>query len=251
MSVAPQGLAQPDARRPSAQDHAYEFLRRAILSGQLQGGAPLRQEWIARHLQISRIPVRDAIGRLHTEGLVTLRANRSMVVTELGPAEVMEIFEIRAALEGLALRLAMPHLRGEALHEIDDLLRRMNRAVDDTERWIERHDAFHDYLHHWSGRPRLMTQIRQLRASVQPYLRLYVEWKNSTERHGYEHESIVAAVVEGDARRAATIMEGHVMRTATKVTEFLRTVRDGASPAPAPEWIPDVKRSTVKRGDQR
>ena len=84
--------------------------------------------------------------------------------------------------------LALPHLRGELLHEIDDLLRRMNRVVDEHELWIERHDAFHDYLHYWSGRPRLVAQIRQLRAAVQPYLRLYVEWKTQTEKHGYEHE---------------------------------------------------------------
>ncbi|MFI5293267.1 MAG: GntR family transcriptional regulator, partial [Candidatus Limnocylindrales bacterium] len=72
MSVASRGLVQGDARHFSAQDHAYQFLRGAILSGQLQGGVRLRQEAIARHLQISRIPVRDAIGRLHAEGLVAL-----------------------------------------------------------------------------------------------------------------------------------------------------------------------------------
>ena len=66
----------------------------------------------------------------------------------------------------------------------------MNRVVDEHELWIERHDAFHDYLHYWSGRPRLVAQIRQLRAAVQPYLRLYVEWKTQTEKHGYEHEEI-------------------------------------------------------------
>jgi DNA-binding GntR family transcriptional regulator len=228
MGAAHPDLLRRESRHPSAQEQAYVYLRRAILSGKLQGGARLRQDAIAEHLRISRIPVRDALGRLHAEGLVTLQSNRSMVVTELGPAEVMEIFEIRAALEGLALRLALPHLRGEVLHEIDDLLRRMNRVVDDTETWIERHEAFHEYLHNWSGRPRLVAQIRQLRAAVQPYLRLYVEWKTNPERHGYEHESIVAAVLGGNPREVDEIMRGHVMRTATKVTEFLGTVREGA-----------------------
>jgi DNA-binding GntR family transcriptional regulator len=181
----------------SAQEHAYQYLKRAIFSGKLPAAAPLRQDAIAKLLDISRIPVRDAIKRLHAEGLVTQRANRSMVVTELGPAEIMEVFEIRAALEGLAFRLALPHLRGEVLHEIDDLLRRMNRVVDAHELWIERHDAFHDYLYYWSGRPRLMAQIRQLRDAVRPYLRLYVEWETSTERSGYEHEEIVAAARRG------------------------------------------------------
>lgn len=245
------GLLLGESRHPSAQEHAYQYLRRAILSGSLQGGTRLRQDAIAEHLKISRIPVRDAIGRLHAEGLVTLQSNRSMVVTELGPAEVMEIFEIRAALEGLALRLALPHLRGEVLHEIDDRLRRMNRVVDDTETWIERHEAFHEYLHYWSGRPRLVAQIRQLRATVQPYLRLYVEWKTNPERHGFEHEAIVAAVLSGHARQVDEIMQGHVMRTATKVTEFLRTVRDGAAAPSTLDQIPDASGPTVTRGGQR
>jgi DNA-binding GntR family transcriptional regulator len=220
----------------SAQERAYEYLRRAILSGELPGGVCLRQDSIAEHLRISRIPVRDAIGRLHAEGLITL-SNRRMVVTELGPTEVMEIFEIRAVLEGLALRLALPQLRGEFLHGVEDLLRRMNRVVDDTEIWIERHEAFHDYLDRLSGRPRLVTQIRHLRATVQPYLRLYVEWRANTTRHGYEHEAILAAVLDGNARRADEIMQGHVMRTATKVTEFLRNLRTGAEAPATPDRI--------------
>ena len=225
MAPAPYTLLPGERRHGSAQDHAYEYLRAAILSGDLRGGTRLRQEAIAAALKISRIPVRDAIGRLHAEGLVTLQPSRGAVVTQLEPADVMEIFEIRAALEGLALRLALPHLRGEVLHDLDDRLRRMNRAVDDTEAWITRHDGFHDHLHEWSGRPRLVANIRQLRAAAQPYLRLYVDWKENPERHGYEHEAIVAAVRRGDAREADEVMQGHVMRAATKITEFLRTVR--------------------------
>lgn len=228
------GLRPEKSRSTSAQDYAYEFLRAAIVSGELRGGERLRQEAIAERLKMSRIPVRDALGRLHAEGLVTVQPNRAVIITELAPADVMEIFEMRAALEALAVRVALPNLRGEALHEIDDLLRRMNRAVDDTETWIARHDAFHDFLHESSGRPRLVAQIRQLRAAVQPYLRLYVEWKNNPTRHGFEHEAIAAAVVSGDAGKAEEIMHGHVMLAATKVTEFLHTVRAGADAAPAP-----------------
>jgi DNA-binding GntR family transcriptional regulator len=218
-------LVPPDRRTASAQDLAYNFLRTAILSGQRPGGARIRQEAIAAELKISRIPVRDAIGRLLGEGLLTVQPHGGVVVTELGASEVMEIFEMRASLEGLAVRLAMPRLQGEVLHEIQDLLRRMNRAVDDMEVWIPRHEAFHDYLQEWSGRPRLVAHIRQLRAAVQLYLRLYVEWRENPEQHGYEHEAIVDAVASGDARRADEVMQGHVMRAATKITEFLRTVR--------------------------
>jgi DNA-binding GntR family transcriptional regulator len=235
------GRLRDEPRRSSAQEHAYQYLKRAIFAGKLPGGTPVRQDAIAKQLDISRIPVRDAIGRLHAEGLVTQRANRSMVVTELGPTEVMEVFEIRAALEGLAFRLALPHLRGELLHEIDDLLRRMNRVVDEHELWIERHDAFHDYLHYWSGRPRLVAQIRQLRAAVQPYLRLYVEWKRQTEKHGYEHEEIVAAVRSGNQREAEELMRGHVMRSAVKITQFLRTARINASSPPTPDRMPETE----------
>ena len=156
------------------------------------------------------------------------------IAQHLGASYAYEFLRAAAALEALAVRVALPNLRDEALYEIDDLLRRMNRAVDDTETWIARHDAFHDFMHESSGRPRLVAQIRQLRAAVQPYLRLYVEWKNNPTRHGFEHEAIAAAVVSGDAGKAEEIMHGHVMRAATKITEFLHTVRAGADAAPAP-----------------
>ena len=213
------------SRDSSAQEYAYQVLRASILSGRFPGGTRLRQEQIADDLKMSRIPVRDAIQRLHGEGLVTVQPNRAVVVTELAPGEVMEIFEIRAVLEGRAVRFATPRVRGEVLIELEDLLRRMDRVTLDIEAWVPRHDAFHAFLDHWSGRPRLVAQIGQLRAAVQPYLRLYVEWRKNQQLHGFEHQAIVAAIASGDARRAEEIVEGHVMRAATKITEFLQNMQ--------------------------
>src|SRR4051812_43293251 len=75
MTTVLRGLVPGESRRASAQDHAYHFLRAAIVSGELRGGERLLQEAIAEQLKISRIPVRDAIGRLHAEGLVTVHPN--------------------------------------------------------------------------------------------------------------------------------------------------------------------------------
>ncbi|HEY7203793.1 MAG TPA: GntR family transcriptional regulator, partial [Methylomirabilota bacterium] len=90
-----------DHLQPAIPEHPYRHLREEILAGKLAGGARLKQEELARRFRISRMPVRDALLRLHAEGLVRIEPNRSVVVTRLAPIEVQELFEIRSVLEGL------------------------------------------------------------------------------------------------------------------------------------------------------
>ncbi len=94
----------------TAQEEAYFYLRESILSGSLPGGTRLDISQIATHLGMSRMPVREALRQIASEGLVVIRPNRGVVVTQLTPEDVLEIFEMRAVLEGLAAHLARPRL---------------------------------------------------------------------------------------------------------------------------------------------
>ena len=110
----------------TAQEEAYLYLRESILSGDLPGGTRLDIARVATHLGMSRMPVREALRQLASEGLVVIRPNRGVAVTQLTPEDVLEIFEMRAALEGLAARLARPHLDEAAFQDLEHILQRMD-----------------------------------------------------------------------------------------------------------------------------
>lgn len=206
---------------PTAQYQAYIYLQDQIVSGQLSGGKRLRPEMIARTLGISRMPVREAIRQLDAEGYVTIRPNRGAIVTNRTPEQVVELFEIRAALEGLAIRLAVRNVTPEVLEDLEHELRRLRRLASDSETWVERHDEFHDLLCGLSHRPQLCAEILRLRLAMRPYIRLYAKLHTNPEIPGHEHEYILRAMRSGDAEGAERVMRNHIMVNADSIAACL------------------------------
>ncbi len=220
----------------TTQQHAYVHLREMILSGVYTGGQKVNPAKVAEELGVSRMPVREALRQLDSEGLVTIRPNRGAVVTALTAADVLEIFDMRAVLEGLAVRCALPLLTGEDIEELEDRRRRMDRVRAESKRWISRHDEFHDFLCVQSGRPRLTAEIARLRASVQPYLQMYIASHPSPEMTGFEHDGLMELVRERDEARAEEFMREHIMSAAHGVIEYLEHLeneRDVGAAMPA------------------
>lgn len=206
----------------TAEQQVYDYLRDQILSGKLAGGQRLHQDEIAAQLGVSRMPVREAIRRLHAEGLVVNRPNRGAVVTTLGPEAILDLFEIRSVLEGYAAALAVPAMTPAALRMLEERHARMERARRNVTVWMQRHDEFHDGLCEITGRQRLAEHIRSLRASVAPYIRLYLSMNREPESAGFGHTILLDAIRAGDAPRTEQIMREHVMSGARAVVEFLR-----------------------------
>ena len=197
----------------SAQQQAYAYLRACIRDGHLAGGARIKPEEVAATLGLSRMPVREAIRQLDAEGLLTIRPNRGAVVTTLSSGELTELFEMRAVLEGLAMRTAVAAMDDDAFEEAVLLLARMERARPDIDAWIDRHEAFHDFLCRRSGRARLIAEVSRLRAAAAPYLRLSLP-ASSAAMDTAEHRLLIDALRTGDPDRAETTMRKHVSSTA-------------------------------------
>ena len=206
----------------TAAQHVYDHLRDGILGGRLRGGQRIDQDAIARQLGVSRMPVREAIRRLDSEGFVVSRPNRGAVVTALGPEAMLELFEMRSVLEGLAVALALPAITEEVLTDLEGQVRRMQRAESDPVAWLELHDAFHDAICRLAGRPRLAALVRNLRQSAVPYLRLYLSAYREAEMPGFEHGTLLEAIARGDPQIVEATMREHVMSAATGIVEFLR-----------------------------
>src|ERR1051326_6185683 len=97
----------------------YEYLREEILAERLQPGTELLEVPLSEELGVSRGPIREAIRRLAAEGLVTVRPRRGAVVRSLSKDEFLELYQVREALEVMAVRLAVPRLGDEDLEELD------------------------------------------------------------------------------------------------------------------------------------
>jgi DNA-binding GntR family transcriptional regulator len=205
----------------TAEQQAYVYIQDQIVSGALPGGSRLRPEEISQVLGVSRMPVREAIRQLGAEGYVMLRPNRGALVTTRTPTQVVELFEIRSALEGLAMRLAVAHVTSDAIEDLKLELVRLRRLESNRVAWVDQHDVFHDMLCQLSQRPLLCSEIRRLRLAIKPYLRLFMKNSANPEIRGHEHEFILCALQSGDLQRAEAVMCEHVMANAVAVANCL------------------------------
>ncbi len=104
-------------------------LRRRILGGEFKGGTQLRQDALAKDYDVSRIPVREALLTLESEGLVEFYAHRGAFTTELSAAKIRELFDLRVLLEAYVLRHAITKLTDADLEKAEDILKKYDQAL--------------------------------------------------------------------------------------------------------------------------
>lgn len=205
----------------TAEEEAYRFLLESIFSGELKSGDRVIAEDIAARIGMSRMPVREAFRRLNAEGLITLRPNRGAVVSGLQIGEMVEVFEMRSALEGLAIRVATPSVTPRQLGTLERLLDEMDACREDSGEWVRRHRQFHEYLCSLSQRPRLMRQIDSLYSLIEPHMRLWLAHIDSTSKSRDDHQVIVEALRTGDPLQAELCLKDHVESTLQPLIDFL------------------------------
>ena len=201
----------------SAEQAVYDYLHGEILSGRLPAGSAIRQEQIAKQLSLSRIPVRDALRHLAADGFVTVEANRRAIVTLLQPKDLSELYEIRAALEGLAARHAVKRLTDGELDHLGWLAQRMDQTEANSDQWLPIHDQFHELLCTACGMPRLIQETRRLRKSLQPQIRMLMLGSGGLELQASHHRDLVKAIRSRDPERAEQAVRDHVQQAATDI----------------------------------
>lgn len=200
----------------------FAKLRQQILIGGLAPGEPLNQEALADDLGVSRMPIRQALKRLQTEGLVRRLQNRRVVVTPLGREEIEDIFDMRIALEPLALRLAIPRTTPQDLRHMGHALDDVN-ADDDPASFGTRNAAYHLALVQPCGRPRLLREIRSLLDLSDRYQRAAHRDTTFTAPLRDEHEALFEAVRAGDPERGAAVLGRHIRQGRDRLIELFAT----------------------------
>jgi DNA-binding GntR family transcriptional regulator len=211
--MRPEPAMKPEARALdgssyiSKADMVAALIRELIITGELGANEHLRQRDLAERFRVSQTPVREAMRRLQSEGLVIGDNHRGFTVVEPDIGRVEENFEIRAALESLAASLAASKIDAAGIGRLTELNDRMRRLPENDPSYIDLNREFHFTIYEYARSPLLMSLMRLMWASLHggpKVLRTYAE-------SARQHDEILAALRAGDAEAAAGHTYHHIM----------------------------------------
>lgn len=213
--------------RVTAQDAVLSALRDDILTGILAPGDQLVQEGLAERYGVSRVPLREALKMLESEGQVVYHPHRGYFVAELSVDDLREVYRLRALLEDTALREAIPTLDDGDITVIGDLCADIVDAAvrDDVISMAEANRRFHFALFDAAGMPRLSRLLRQLWDATDAYRALYYQGSRNREQVMAEHEQMVQALRRRDAALVIALHDVHRSHSVAAVEAMLKPHR--------------------------
>jgi DNA-binding GntR family transcriptional regulator len=183
------------------------LIREQIITGELTPGEQLRQRDLAARFQVSQTPVREAMRRLESEGLVIGDTHRGFTVVEPDDGRVEENFQIRAALESLGASLAARKIDAAGIARLTELNDQMRGLADADPRYADLNREFHFTVYEYARSPLLLSLMRLLWASLQGGPKVARTHAESAR----QHEGIIAALAAGDPAAAAAGTYQHIM----------------------------------------
>jgi DNA-binding GntR family transcriptional regulator len=207
-------------------ERAYEHLKASILSGRFNPGERLAEEHLAKELGISRTPIREALHKLESEGLIKPLASRGFVASQDSKDDIEELFEIRAVLEGYALRVICGRITDAVLAQLEDTVEKAEDALrrhglDEIFQWNTRfHDTLHDLI---TDRRRLYHQMVTMRQYVLRYRKNTLQYPDGGARTVDGHRKILLALRLRDPDLCERVMREHIQQSKTDALQFLFT----------------------------
>ena len=205
----------------------YEFVRQTlrseIIEGVIEPGSRLLQTELAKRLDVSTTPVREALQDLAREGLVLLDPHRGAVVRKLSLAEVREIYELRMVLEPMLLRKAVSELDSKDLDHAQRLYERME-TEQDVSMWAELNREFHHTLDAPAKGTRLGDLVASLRDNSIPYVALSLAKLHQRADSNAEHAELITHLRDGDIDFAERLTRDHLAATISAIEESSSTL---------------------------
>jgi DNA-binding GntR family transcriptional regulator len=201
----------------------YEHLLDEILADHLLPGTELSEVALSKQLAISRGPIREAMGRLSAEGLITMRPRRRAEVRSLTTQELVDAYQVREALEVMAVRLAIPRVTEADLARLDQLIDTMAGHVADraVREFFAANVEFHETLCELSGNPKLQEVHHRLEGEIGRFQARTLELRGSLDDSLTEHRAILAAIRLRDSDRAAELTAEHIRVPARRLQATL------------------------------
>ncbi|WP_024822959.1 GntR family transcriptional regulator [Aminobacterium mobile] len=206
-------------------DYAYQELRHKIITKQLKPGQRLPEVNIAVQMGVSRTPVREALRRLASEGLVVIIPNSGARLAAPTAREIEDTFLVREQLETLAIRLAAERIGDRHLRRLEEAMIEEGRAIEekDLEKYLEVNEAFHKAIADASGNKVLAEYVENILARTNAYVVFYDPfYQLETVPSVDAHREILIALRHHDSERSVTLLKRHLQ----DAIEGLRQARE-------------------------
>jgi DNA-binding GntR family transcriptional regulator len=182
---------------------------------------------LAEELGVSRTPVREALRNLELEGFIVMVPRKGAYVADLSIKDIVDVFEIRAALEGLAAGLAAERITGEELEEMERLLVEKGESIkqNDFSRLVAVDTKFHETIYKASRNDRLSTIISNLREQIQRFRSTSLSYPGRMKESLEEHRGILEAIEARDSQTARQLAQEHIENAENAFIESIK--KDG------------------------
>ena len=198
----------------------YKHLRYLITSGKILPGHKITLREIAEKFGVSTMPVREAIRRLQAEGFLTFK-RRSVIVRELSPEEVYQIFVIRQRLETLASEWALPNVTQKDIKILREVAKRMDKGNIFYSEWEELNKEFHLYFYHLSMSQSLNQLIKNIWDSVTPYMNIFSSSVSSFSSSQEQHHLMIKLIEEKKIEELIILLTDHLNDTRNTIVSVL------------------------------
>ncbi len=199
-------------------------LRRRILLNEIEAGAQLRQEALARYYDVSRMPVREALRRLEVEGLVQFLPHRGVIVNGLETEEISEYFHLRALLECDLMAAAVPRMTAEAIAEAEAhcaTFDEMMQTHSQLDQWGALNWKLHSALYAPSGRRHSLQIVEALHGRCDRFTRLQLVLTEGEKRASDDHHRLIALARSGETATAVALLHRHIHDAGDALRRFL------------------------------
>lgn len=199
----------------SIRERVFEYLKAGVLSGHLNPGERLTEEHLAKEMGVSRTPVREALHKLESEGLIKPLETRGFIVSHDSKDEIEELFEIRSLLEGHALRIISKKISEQDLGQLNNFIEKAEEAlrrkrIDEVFKW---NTKFHDMLHNLVAEKR---RLHRLMVNIRRYALRYrkdtLQYPDGVRRAIDGHRKILLALRLKDPDLCERVMREHIQQ---------------------------------------
>lgn len=209
-------------------DVVFNTLRQAILRGELKPGERLMEIQLANKLGVSRTPIREAIRKLELEGLVLMIPRKGAEVAEITEKNLMDVLEVRKALEELAAELACERISEEQIEEMKVAAEAFRETLEtgDVTQIAEADVKFHDVMFEATDNRRLISLVNNLREQMYRFRVEYLKQKDCYPQLLQEHQEIIEMIHGRDKERAKEIIGRHIDNQVASVSDALREKKE-------------------------
>lgn len=210
--------------RKYLRDLIFEKLQQAIFSGKFKSGKRITEKEVAEELSVSRTPVREALYRLASTGLIKIIPHRGFLISKWSSMEIRDVMEIRIALEMLAVRLAVKRILPEEIEELKDLIIKMDKAVmkGDIKKVSYLNTEFHNRIVFASKNKELLDVMEPIKNKIHHFRIISISTPNRLKESHKEHEEILNALISKNAELAQKLIYQHIQKVSSIIEKKLK-----------------------------